>query len=50
MDKGVVAVRIEKDTQIKMPAAVEANRDKIKIVHWKHDEIMSAIREAAEKR
>jgi hypothetical protein len=48
--KGVVVVNISKKDSVKMPAAVEANKDKIKVVQWKHEQIMSAIDEAAEKR
>jgi len=48
--KGVVVVNISKNNNVKMPAAVESNRDKIKVVAWKHKDIMDAVDEAAENR
>lgn len=49
--KGVVAVNITKNDSVKMlPAAIDQNRNKIKVVPWKHQEMMDAIDEAAEKR
>ncbi|VVB87327.1 Uncharacterised protein [uncultured archaeon] len=43
MGKGVVVVNISNDPSIRMPDAVNENRNKIKIVSWKHLEIMNAI-------
>jgi len=40
--KGVVIVNTT-SSSVRMPDAVSKNKDKIKIVHWKHEEIMNAI-------
>ena len=50
MGKGVIVVKIKKDRPVRMPTAVEENRDKIKVINWNHKEIMDAIDEAAERR
>ena len=41
LNKKVIVV--DKTNGSKMPTEVEANRDKIKVVSWSHDEIMEAI-------
>lgn len=47
--KGVVVVNTTNDPSVRMPDAVNENRDKIRIVQWKHEDIMDAINEVAEQ-
>jgi len=48
--KGVVVVDVRKNSQARMPNAVNDNRGEIKVVPWKHEAIMRAVDEAAENR
>lgn len=48
LGKGVVIVNISKNTSIRMPEAVNGDSDRIKVVSWKHKEIMEAIDSVAD--
>ncbi len=50
LGKGVVVIDKRSNTSAPMPAAINENESNVKIVPWKHKEIMDAINEQAEKR
>lgn len=50
LGKGVVVVNASKNPNVKMPDAVNENRSHIRVVPYRHREIMDAINEAAENR
>jgi hypothetical protein len=49
-NKGVVVVDHRSNTSVRMPNAVNQNKDQIRVVSWNHQEIRTAIQEAAENR
>ena len=49
-NKGVVVVDHRSNTSVRMPSAVNQNRDQIRVVSWNHQEIRTAIQDAAENR
>lgn len=49
LGKGVVVVNIG-DSSTRMPSAAIENKDKVRIVPWKHQDLMDAINERAENR
>jgi len=50
LGKGVIIIDKRKNTSSKLPAAVTENKKNIKVVPWKHKEIMDAVDKAADKR
>jgi len=50
LGKGVIVIDKRKDSNSQLPAAVLENKKDIKIVPWKHKEIMDAIDNVAENR
>lgn len=50
LGKGVIVIDKRSNTSSKLPAAVTENTKNIKIVPWKHKEIMDAVDVAAENR
>lgn len=48
LGKGVVIVNISKNTSIRMPEAANENGGRVKVVPWKHKEIMDAIESVAD--
>ncbi len=50
LGKGVIVIDKRKDSNSQLPAAVLENKKDIKIVPWKHKDIMDAIDNAAENR
>jgi len=50
LGKGVVAIDKRSNSSAKLPDAISENKKDVKIVAWKHEEIMNAVNSAAEKR
>ncbi|MFH2033052.1 MAG: TIR domain-containing protein [Bacteroidota bacterium] len=48
--KGVIVIDKRENTSGKLPSAIMENKKNIKVVPWKHKEIMDAVDNAAEKR
>lgn len=50
LEKGVVVIDKRSNTSAPIPAAINENKSEVKIVAWKHKEIMDAIDEQAQKK
>lgn len=49
-NKGVVVIDHRSSSTSRMPASVNENRDRIRTISWNHQEINTAIQDAAENR